>query len=487
MKKARKTPPIVLMMADGFGLSTAWQSNVVASAKPDNFNNLWNDYHHLALRQEIDNRNNPNENFSLIATGQRFEAPSQKRLLSSDQSQQLLTIFDSLKRNNGSVHVVCTFSKDDKQSLERVRSVLKFARSNSILSVFIHLIIDNTFDDKPALLQAITNFESDYCEDGYGILATITGLNYFTPDNYQNILDVICRGKGAVSLTSRQIILKKKPINMSDLETTMIKSTSDSRVNDFDLLFICNAPNRDFVGFIKQLIIQSKMSGAKSSAKFLNFFAFDEFPIDSSDVHFIYRKDSKNYLSYVADKQGLSQALITDTENIDNLNLYYLGDKSLVDQKIVPATFDNTKKQFASSTEKIIDTAIHALKSEEYDFITIDLPTLPRFLTTAKFNDCTDEVKRVDKGIAAVAEEVMEQDGYFILCSPFGGSENMVENKQKLRDNNLGRNNFWILPFLIVSASTKWCSRYDLFHEILEARCNLSCVNEALKMIILDI
>lgn len=475
-----KTSPVVLFLVDGFGLSPSWQGNAIASAKPANFNKFWSSYRHLVIRQQLLNPANPHKNYSLISVGGNSNTKKPLELFSS---QDFICNLDSLNRNNASIHFLLIFSKKDKTAQKNILQIIKTAKSNSVANAYLHLFIDDSYLTQSDLQPDIDDFESQLASIGLGNIATVTGLNYVKKENFNDILDSVYFVQGSAVFSLKQALTRKNNLRPFETATRIIKSSFNAKINDFDMVFAMSSPSEHFSDFLKTIIIQNNACGNGKFPKFLQFFGLDEFPFDlENGIHFINPKKQGCFITDFTKQKGLSQVIVTDDDNLKQMNHYFIGDKSQIDQSIVEGRLNPTTKKVESTTEAIIAHALIALKKNMYDFIIINLPSLCR---AESFVESVEEVKKIDDGLGLVASQVISQNGFLVFCSAFGRAENLVENTNKLRDNTEACGAEQVLPFFVLANSTKKVSKLDLFHETLSASCGLEHVNDFLQTILL--
>lgn len=481
MSKHFKTSPVVLFLVDGFGLSASWQGNAITSAKPTNFNHYWSSYRHLVIRQPLLNPANPCKNYSLISG---VEEPITKKTTKIVSDQVFLSGLDTLKRNNSSIHFFLIFSKNEKKAQNDILQILRTAKSNSVTNAYIHLLLDRSYQSQADLQPDIEAFESSLGLLGLGNIATVTGLGFVKKENHHLLEDMIYSAEGSAIFSLQQAFSRKKNALPFELSPKIVKSSYNSKITDFDMIFTVGTPPENFLDFLKNIILHNSSSSNGKLPKFLHFFGFDEFPFDlDCEIHFINSKDSGGFITDLVKNKGLSQLLVTDADNLKQMNLYFVGDKSQIDQNVVSMKLNSITKEYESTTEEIIKNALAALEKLEYDFIIINLPSLAR---ASSFSQSVEEVKKIDDGLGLIANQVTSCEGYLIFCSAFGRAENLVENTTKVRDNAPGASNSeQTLPFFVLSDSTIKETRKDLFHEILSSSCNLHHINDFLQTILI--
>ena len=114
-----KKTPVVLCLLEGFGLSSSWRGNAIASANPQNFNELWSTYKHKLLFP-IRSASEPvfdNSEFFLTSLFSGHTERSNHEILAAsiesgqlDNSPALLKSFEQVKKSNSSLHLIGNLS-----------------------------------------------------------------------------------------------------------------------------------------------------------------------------------------------------------------------------------------------------------------------------------------------------------------------------------------------------------------------------------------
>ncbi len=482
--------PVVLVLADGFGINPNWQGNAVTTANPANFFGLWKNYRHLVIQSTAQEGGSPYSAYTELSTGRKVDASYKTVKLSAEvlsSNNKLLSVFDSLKRNNASLHLfgnIGAIGQDDE--LANLLEIVKFAKTNSIIGTFIHLVIDNSIDNAAMINKFLTQLESELGRIDYGHIASVTGINQIKGNNYKEIFQVLFTGRGKTYLSAKQIFSNLKNSKPADIMPSLIQSRQNQRISSFDLLFFFSSFSDELSDLLREIIINNRDGLNPGSAAFLEFFAVAEFPFDIPDkINFLFHKNPGHYLSDLLHSEKLSQALVTDQSNSANLNYYFLGTSQFVDLKIVQDEIDSKSKNTISSTKRIADLALAEIAKNDYDLVVVNFPSLYRFCLQNSFKKCVEEIKLLDVQLGAIVKKVLSLDGYLFFCPAFGGAESIsgANDAHSLTQRNAKSTT---LPFIIISDMTKFNSKSDLFHEILQSQADLTTVLEALKIILLE-
>lgn len=478
-----------MVLADGFGLTPNWQGNAISTANPKNFLQLWKEYRHLVIKSAARDDASPYSTYAELSTGQLQSASLSINSISREilaSNHRLLTVFDTLKRNNASIHLVgnITLSGQDDE-LAALIEILKFAKVNSILDACIHLIIDNSILDTAMLDKFLVRLELELNRIDFGQIATISGKNKLTENNFKNIFKVLFLSQGKVYLSAKQILSSQKNCLPVNIPPSIVQSRQNHRVSSFDLIFFFTPICDELSALLREMIICNRDGTNPGNASFLEFFATAEFPFDLSErVNFLFYKNPALYLSNIFHDKNKTQAVITDQLNLVNINYYFLGNIKLVDQKIASINSNVKSDQNFSSTDEIAELALAEMDKNTYDFIVINFPTLLRLNGQKSFGKCVTEIKLLDEKLGQITKKVLSHDGYLLFCPTIGGAECLSAASGQANYECKNPKNA-SLPFIMVSASTKHSTKSNLFDEILQSQANLTSINEALKIILL--
>lgn len=480
MENNNSYKPVVLVVADGFGLSTSWQGNAVSAGTSEYFDGLWKEYRHMIIRQRLLDPQNPHLNYRLLSEGASCLVNDDNAFCIVDSDTWAQKTFGDMARNNSVAHLFVDLSVVNDDQSKVLLAFLADLRDRHVSTAFIHLFVDNSFSSQSELEQVLDKLELDLSTVGLGNIATISGQKFIKPTNTDRIFDALYFGQGPVYLSPKQAIAKNKDKGFASIPTSLIKSSYNISIKDFDSVIILKAVNEDFLGLFKQMINKNTASGGKFP-KFLNFISYREFPFDFADkIHFMKKSQAVNLLEQVSDEHKFKKILISDSGNFKALKLYLLGN---VDQeKIIDI---NDPSNLVSTTLEIAEATLAALKEKEFDFLIVNLPSLYRQTTQGAFSECVAEMKRIDDFLSKVVPHVLESDGFVVFCSAFSGAEELVENRSLMRDNKSAPTKDQSLPFLLVSNHTKHQSRGEILPEMIKSHLGLEIINEAICQFLL--
>ena len=474
--------PVVLLLVDGFGLSSSWQGNAIASASPKNFNEYWDNYSHMVLHSKPDM--NISRNYTRISAGDYHISNSTSGDVIHDalsQSHELTAAIDTVKRNNASVNLIGVISKNDatKSISDLIKSII-LCKKNLINNIYVHILIDHTFTSITEIGSALFELDQKLVRFDAQI-STIVGLDSLIDKNMDKNIESIFTRTGQTFFSSRQCIAKHQKIARPSLiPLSLLEIKGNNSINDFDLIYFFSSPTDKFTVFIERLLLINKTRSLPRKLMSLQFFCLHDYPFNFSDgLTVISKHNTDNFIPVRLAKAKKKHCLITDSQNIAALNYYYLGNGSVAEQFIIPVEDSN---KMPSTTSEILEKAASIISEKKYDFITINLPSLYRAYSANLFSGCVSEIALIDQCLPRLFELV--GDGYLLISSAFGGAESMVANASNIGDNSKKKLAFESLPLVLVSNKTIKRTKSDLLHEILCSHEDLTFVHKVLEKLI---
>ncbi|PIS07586.1 hypothetical protein COT78_02715 [Candidatus Berkelbacteria bacterium CG10_big_fil_rev_8_21_14_0_10_43_13] len=478
----KEKKPIVLIIADGFGLSTSWQGNAITAAQTAIFSEYWQDYRHLVLQSKRGVYDDCYTGYTEIATGQPNKSRVRLTQESLSHNQRFLSSLDAAKRNNASIQILAQVSNYNLDEIvENLSEIARFAKRNSIIGLFVHLFFDSSVSTKADAAVCLSAIEDCLKIIEYGQIASLSGCGNKKKHNTALIVKMLLSGKAQTALSAKQALALQKSETPAEMSPTIIKLRHNPKISSFDLPFLLSVPSPQLTDVLREIIMSANEKTSRA-VSFLDFWAISEFPFDlRTKVNYFFQKDLQSYLSNILYEQGLHQALVTDQDNLHNLDTYYLDGLGHVKIKVPLVRSESHLKKQTSTTEEITDLALQVIAQKQCDFITVNFPSLYRFSQAGLFAECVTEVKLLDKSLGRIVKDALAASGYVVFCSAFGGAEGGADTKieqvnEKQRQSHL--------PFIIISAETKHKSGETLLQEIVHSKADLTNVFDALKILL---
>jgi len=436
MNEKIKQKTTLLFLAPGFGLSTAWQGNAIAAAKPETFLNLWENYQHHALATTFAEASSRNWSkaipYSMIASGKPFV--SNKILVDKaishhllDHSEMLKKYFANIKKHNASLHLIGNLSHGgEKGDLGHLLRLIRLAKKNFLERILVHVIIDETYANINLLKNTLSLLEKGIKEMNAGEIVSITGQNKILTDKKGRLpIEVYFENKCKHYLSAEQGLSKQKNTKPADL-TPFIISDNRIAISDFDGIMLFNHTFDELSPILPFFLGDLKIISFSNKPKSTSIISLFDFPtVYRENVPAIFRRRSDNTIAAKLSKSKNQQLLICDAEKKTELMHYYLGysDRSEVLTIRKPLSRE-------SNSQKITDEYMKELKkavvSDNFDLITIDFPLLAEVSANGYFDKAVEAVQLLDNLLSSMIELQFKHNLDIIFISPFGSAEKIL-------------------------------------------------------------
>lgn len=216
--------PVVLIIMDGWGIAPPSPGNAVTQAKTLNLDKFWAVYPHTQLaasgeavglpRNEDGNSETGHLNLGAgkivfqdlprinmaIADGSFFKIPAFKKAA------------EHVRKNHSHLHLMGLIGSGGvHSSLEHLLALIRFAKTENLKNVFLHLFTDGRDSPPTSTLSYIAQIESKLAMTGVGQIASLCG-RYWAMDRdnrwerTQKAYDALTLGKGALASSTTKAI-----------------------------------------------------------------------------------------------------------------------------------------------------------------------------------------------------------------------------------------------------------------------------------------
>lgn len=497
--------PLVLCVIDGFGVSSSWKGNAIASADPKNFYGLWKEYRHELL-SPLMTHNLP----AYINSGSYLDSllsgvvqKSDKEIIDDEVATGKLELnavicdaMEQITKSNSALHLIGNLSGAGGEfgDTNHLLALLKIAEQKNIFKVYVHLILDSSGGTGlDQILPEMENLSRQIENIGVGEIASISGmqsvkdfsnsrLGYI---NFSKAVRAIIEGRGNVYLSAEQAIAQNKtkifaPDRMPP-SVISYKNRPIGIMHDLDSVIFFNHNNT------KLTYLVSSFSGGVgnyriSVPKFLNVTTLLEFSLPKSRAaNIAIKKQSGENISSLIMRKKLKQIYISDsTKMIDvksclNQNIDH---ETEPDQYFVPAPY---LSDYCSDPNHVITEIFRSTASaisKGYDFIFTDIPSIDLISNEGNFNQTIKAVSIIDQYLPILVKKILEANGKLIITSSYGNAEMLVHRNPF---ETLNHKTLSPVPFVLISAESKNVApsagiENDLLYDIIRKKNNLTSV-----------
>ena len=153
---------------------------------------------------------------------------------------------------------------------------------------------------------------------------------------------------------------------------------------------------------------------------------------------------------------GLKQVKITETERLAALTYFFNGHSDNKapneDWKIISSQTAGDRKKSIEVANKITTELINCLKTEQYHFLAVSLPTLDLVAASGEQKIIKKAIGAVDNNLRKIAAMVLEKNGVLLLTAAAGNIENIKNMATELLDDEITDNP---VPLIIIGDSFK--------------------------------
>lgn len=473
MNTFKKNQQVILVIMDGYGISSVKENNAILCAKTPNLDSIFLNYpksNISASGLDVGLPNNQMGNSEVghtnIGSGRIIYqelTKISKAIIDKDffNNIEFIKLINYTKEHNTSLHIIGLLSDGGIHShIDHILALLQLAYNNNVKKVYLHAILDGR-DSSPTsgkiFLKKIYNFINKY---HYGKIATIIGRYYAMDRNnnidrtkiaYNALVNHI--GKKSDDLLSEIDFFYKLNITDEFIEP-IILNDNDCCIKENDSVIFANfRPDR-----ARQLtysLMTSKYSFSKNLN--LNFVCMTQYDEELKNVSIAYKPNFiKNTLGECISKNNLKQLRIAETEKYAHVTFFFNGgiEKNFLneDRILIPSpnvkTYDQTPNM---SAYEITKKTINILKNKNYDFILLNFANCDMVGHTGNFKATIDAVETIDKCIGELKNCALNNDFCLIITSDHGNAEKMYDDKKNIFTSHTNNN----VPLCIIGSKIK--------------------------------
>ncbi|WP_020403270.1 2,3-bisphosphoglycerate-independent phosphoglycerate mutase [Gracilimonas tropica] len=441
----------LLVILDGFGLAEDPSVSAVDQADTPFIDSLFQNNPHSKLSASGENVGLPDGQFGNSEVGHLnigagrivWQELSRINKAIKDGSffknEELLTAAEKAKSQN-KIHLMGLFSDGGVHSHnEHLFALLELCKNHGIDNVNVHAFTDGRDTSPQGGIEYAREFEAKAKEIGVGKLASVVGRYYaMDRDNrWERIklaYDLLVHGKGEKFNSAEEAFQATYKSDVTDefIKPVLLDGSPESRIQKGDVVIFYNI----------------RGDRARQISRALNEKGFDEFDVEKLDLHYTtftsYDKtfefahvayppqDLKNTMGEWISKQGLKQFRIAETEKYPHVTYFFNGGVETPnegeDRIVIPspkvATYD---LQPEMSAEKVADTLIEKLSSEEYQFIVLNFANPDMVGHTGVMEAAIKAVETVDKQLKRVIETANAHGYRSLIIADHGNADCMIK------------------------------------------------------------
>lgn len=483
---------LILLLLDGFGMSTSWQNNAILSAKRENLDKLFTHFQNKVLLSPIPRNSSrltaiarAQASYSYIGSGKLDDddvAGYADKIIEGHLTGHVLS--DTLKRSAdhlAALHLIGLLPSPGSDEFDLLLSLIKVARRQRVQTVKIHFIIDNSFHDMAETGAALRQIENNLSEINLGEITTFVGLSQLSNDISENsAFKNIIFGSGNHYISSDQFISSLQGTIPIETMPSIIRRTRGNNIANFDsVVFFSKSPFLDSV--VDNFIRIPKFAERVIRPFYLSKLSiFDSPKVNFEHIPVVFENDRSKHINNILKEKGFSQLAIASDLLCRSIK-YYFGENE--NDRFIPIRSNVDEKNYGDDiTNQYIQEISDQIHKKNFNLMKIASPILINVCQSGSFKKIVNSVEEADKFIGRVATLALKENIPLLLTSTYG----MAESVDYSKENTFGFNCFPTsnpIPFLEISERSirrNLITRSSIL-EIATAKNNLSFVHNKLR------
>ncbi|MBU3159883.1 2,3-bisphosphoglycerate-independent phosphoglycerate mutase [Clostridium frigoris] len=446
--------PVMLMILDGFGLSSTVEGNAVTAAKKPNYDKLMKKYPSTKLTAsglevglpEGQMGNSEVGHLNIGAGRIIYQALTKitKEIKEGDFFKNVAfnKAIDKAIKTNSSIHLLGLLSDGGVHShIDHLKALIKLAKDKGAKQVYVHAFLDGRDVQPGSALKYIAEIEEYMNEIGLGKIATISGRYYAMDrdkrwERVELAYNAMVLSKGETDTSALDAVKKAMHDNKTDefvLPTVIMENNKPvAAISDNDTV-ICFNFRPDRARELTRAINDKVFDGFKRETLKLNYVCTTQYDLSIENVDVAYTPESyTNTLGEYVSKMGKKQLRIAETEKYAHITFFFNGgveapnvneDRALIPSPKV-ATYD---LQPEMSAREVTTELLKRLDTDEYDMIILNYANPDMVGHTGVFEAAKKAIETVDECLGKVVESVLGKDGSVFITADHGNSEQMID------------------------------------------------------------
>jgi len=441
---------IILIVLDGWGISTQKKGNAILAANPKNFNEYKKKYTYTQLQASgkyvglLPGFTGNSEVGHLHLGAGRLVKQDLVRIFdaikdgSFFKNKALLYAIENANKKGRKLHLLGLISDAGVHShIDHLFALLKLAAMHNVERVYVHAFLDGRDTPPKCALKYIRKVEGELNKYNKNWkIATIIGRYYaMDRDNRWNrehkAYDAMVNGNGFHYNSAKEALMAAYKRGESDEFVKPSIISREGLVNENDSLIFFNFRS-DRARELTRAFVQGRFNKFKRKKLInLHFVCLTQYdPRIKVPVAFppIYLKDT---LGEIISREGLKQFRLAETEKWAHVTYFFNGLSGKIFKKesrlLIPSpkvtTYD---KKPEMSAYKIANKAKEIIEKRRYHFILINFANPDMVGHTGKFDKIIKAIKAVDECLKIIVDSGLKNNYEIIITADHGNAEKKI-------------------------------------------------------------
>lgn len=442
--------PVVLVVLDGWGISSNSQGNVLKETTLPTIEKLDRFYPMTTLQASgisvglfWGEPGNSEVGHMALGAGKivyqnlpRITLAIQGKELSKNDA--LLKIAANCKEKKSALHIMGLVGQGSVHSyMEHLYAIIEFAKEQELTEVFIHAFTDGRDSPQTSGTKVIQELQAKLKSIGIGKIATLCGRNWAMDrnnnwDRIEKAYRMLTEGKGKQVTDALKCLQDSYATEVTDeyIEPSVITDESGkplTTIKNGDSVIFFNF-REDRARQLTEAFVVPGFDKFKKEPLTLEFATLTEYEKNLPVLVAFPPEEVRGGLGEVLSEKKLNQLRIAETEKYAHVTYFFNGGKEEPlpgeDRMLIPSPavsrFDEAPEMSANLvTEKIVE----AIKSDKYDFILANYANADMVGHTATEEACKVAVKTIDKNMAILIPAVLQKGGCLLITADHGNVE----------------------------------------------------------------
>jgi 2,3-bisphosphoglycerate-independent phosphoglycerate mutase len=444
--------PVVLVILDGWGLSSNQHGNAIFKATKPSIEKL-NQYYPSTTLQASgisvgipwgESGNSEVGHMTLGAGKIIYQNLPRITLSVQDgtffKNEALLEGMSNVAKNKSALHIMGLLGEGAVHSYsEHLYALIEMASTQKIENVFLHIITDGRDCSPTSGTKVIQTLQDKLKTSGVGKIATICGRNWTMDrnnnwDRIEKSYQMMTYGKGEQIEDPIKYLQNSYAKGITDeyIEPGVVTENGKpvALVQDGDTMIFFNF-REDRARQITRAFVLPEFDGFKREKRLkLKFVSMTEYEKDLPVSVAFPPEKPQNGLGEILSKHKKKQLRITETEKYAHVTYFFNGGKEEPwqgeDRVLIPSPsvskFDQTPEM---SADKITQKIIESLELNKYDFILVNYANADMVGHTGNEEATIKAVEAVDKNLSVLIPAVLKIGGCLLITADHGNAEEL--------------------------------------------------------------
>jgi len=442
--------PTILLILDGFGLSSNKTGNAIELAKKPNLDFLFKNYpwgkllaSGSAVGLPEGQMGNSEVGHINIGAGriiyQELTRIS-KSIHDGDffENPAFMRAVNNTKKNKSALHIFGLLSDGGVHShIEHLFALLELAKKNNLEKVYTHAFLDGRDTSPNSGLDFINSLEKKIKKLGVGKLASVMGRYYAMDrdnrwDRINKAYNILVNPIGNQTDNICEYIKQSYKNNITDEFIEPVIINNSQRIKNHDSIIFFNfRPDR--ARQITRAFCEKDFQEFSRDFLDLIFVCFTNYDIKILNKLVAYEKELIiNTLGEYISSLGLRQLRLAETEKYAHVTFFFNGgietpnkneDRILVPSPKV-ATYDLKPEMSAFEiTDQLVSNA------NKYDLVITNFANSDMVGHTGNLNAAISSIQAIDTCMKKIYEFILKNNIKLVICADHGNSEQMIDTQ----------------------------------------------------------